>query len=135
MNNLIKRSFKIWAYTVSHGFLILRSPMRFPDQDDYDEIYDCNIDIEFTAVAYIDLPYSFLGLAIRELTENIPDKYIHYKNDLGFKVFEINSGGNIYHIVAGSYIIGENKWPLGEDRITNYRLEHDAILADSTSRI
>lgn len=41
-----KRNFKLWAYTVSHSSLLLRSEMRYSDQDEF-EIYTCNIDLEF----------------------------------------------------------------------------------------
>lgn len=130
MNDILNRTFKIWAYTVSHSFLILRSPMKFPDQDDYNEYYDYNIDIEFSAVAYLDLPNILKGIEIRELTERIPEKLIHYKNDLEFKIFEIKSENNIFYIVAGNYRIGKNKW-LNEDRIVNLNLEYDEIITTS----
>ncbi|RQO77095.1 hypothetical protein DBR40_10550 [Pedobacter sp. KBW01] len=130
MSDILNRVFQIWAYTVSHSFLILRSPMKFPDQDDSNELYDCNIDIEFSAVAYLDLPNILKGIEIGELTRCIPKKLIHYRKDLGFKIFEIKSENNIFYVVAGNYRIGKNKW-LIEDRVINSNLEYDEILAKS----
>lgn len=130
MNNLSYRVFKIWAYTVSHSFLILRSPMRFPDQDDFNEIYSYNIDIEFVAVAYLDIPNVLNGIEITELIDNIPVKLQHYKMDLGFKIFEIKSENNLFYIVAGNYRVGKNSW-LNEDRIANMNLEYDEIISTS----
>lgn len=130
MNNILNRVFKIWAYTVSHSFLILRSPMKFPDHDDYNESYDYNVDIEFSVVAYLDLPNVLRGITITELTERMPEKLIHYKKDLGFKIFKIKSEEHAFYIVAGSYRIGKNRW-LNEDRIVNLNLEYDEIIAKS----
>jgi hypothetical protein len=130
MNEILNRVFKMWAYTVSHSFLILRSPMKFPDQDDYNELYGCNIDIEFSAVAYLDLPNILKGIEIKELAGRIPEKLTHFKDDLGFKIFEIKSENNKFYVVAGNYRIGKNKW-LNEDRTVNFNLEYDEIIAKS----
>lgn len=54
MNELKNRLFKIWAYTVSHNFLILRSTLKYPDQEGYNDSFKYNIDIEFSAVAYLE---------------------------------------------------------------------------------
>ncbi len=130
MNHLKDRVFKIWAYTVSHSFLILRSPMKFSDQEGYNEFYDYNIDLEFSAVAYLDLPVFLQGIEIKEIKENIPQKLLRYRTDLGYKVFEIQSENNLFYVVAGNYRIGKNKW-LTEDRIINMNLEYVEILATS----
>ncbi len=130
MNELINRVFKIWAYTISHCFLILRSPQKFPDQDDFDENYNYNIDIEFSAVRYIDIPAILNGIEIRELINQIPEKFQSYKNEQGYKVFEIKSGEKYYYIVAANYRIGKNKW-VAEDRVSNMSLEYDIIIATS----
>lgn len=131
MNELADRFFTIWAYTVSHGFLILRSPLKFPDQDDFDERHTCNIDIEFTAVEYLDIPSTMRNLEIRELIDNIPEKFIRYKTH-NYKVFELKSDEGLFYIVAGSYRIGKNTW-LNQDRIFNMGmgLEYDSIIETS----
>lgn len=130
MSELINRVFKIWAYTVSHSFLILRSPQKFPDQDDFDKNHAYNIDIEFSAVAYMDVPTILNGVEIRELINHIPENLQQYKIEYGYKIFEIKSGEKYYYIVAGSYRIGKNRW-LAEDRVSNMNLEYDSIIATS----
>jgi hypothetical protein len=104
--------------------------MKFADQDDYNPLYDCNIDVEFSAVAYLDIPNILHGIEIIELTESIPPKLFHYKIDSGCKIFEIKSKNGTFYIVAGNYRIGKNKW-LNEDRIVNLNLEYDEIVATS----
>jgi hypothetical protein len=104
--------------------------MKFEDQSDYNEESSFNIDIEFSSVEYLDIPNIFNGLTITELTERIPSKFDHYKNNLNFRVFEIKSNQNLFYIVAGSYVIGKNRW-ISEDRVSNMSLEYDEIIATS----
>lgn len=127
MNEFSKRLFKFWAYTVSHSFLILRSPRVFPDQDGYDDALEYNIDIEFSAVAYLDVPTIMNGLIINQMEYNIPEKLIHYKLDLGYQIYEIESEGRFYYIVASSCRIGKSRW-VSEDRIQNMDLKYEEII-------
>jgi hypothetical protein len=130
MNNLLNRTFKIWAYTVSHNFLILRSPLVPKDVDDFKDSYDYNLDIEFTYVQYMDIPATLIISSLTELIINIPEKFHFYNIVLKCKVFEVISNDNRYYIVAGSYRIGTNKW-INEDRISNMSLAYDEILGES----
>jgi hypothetical protein len=123
-----KRPFKMWAYTVSHGFLILRSPMLFEDLEGYSEETNFNIDIEFIAVVYLDIPSLLNGVTISEITDDIPDKIKHYASSSGSKVFEIKSDGDCFYVVAGGFRIGKNYW-VSEDKILNMNLEYDEVLA------
>jgi hypothetical protein len=134
MKELKNRKFKLWAYTVSHSFLILRSPLKFSDEEGYSDFYDYNIDIEFSAVAYLDIPNMLRDIQIHELSINVPKKLEYYKKKLGFKVFEIQSESNFYYIVAGGYRIGKNKW-ISEDRIQDMSLEYDEILITTASNL
>jgi hypothetical protein len=130
MDELINRVFKIWAYTVSHSFLILRSPLKFPDQEGFDEKHSYNIDIEFSSVAYIDIPTVLNGIELRELINNIPEQLQQFKTNFGYRVFEIKTNRKYHYIVAGSYRIGKNTW-IAEDRVLNMKLEYDSIIATS----
>ncbi len=130
MKELKNRIFKIWAYTSSHSILILRSPLKYPDQEGYNESYIHNLDIEFSAVAYLDIPNIMEIIIINEIDSNIPLKLQYTKTKLGYKIFEIKSDGNTYYIAAGSYRIGKNKW-ISEDRVQNMNLEYDEIIATS----
>jgi hypothetical protein len=124
------RKFRIWAYTVSHSSLLLRSEMKYPDQDNYTESLSYNIDLEFWAVSYINIPSDILGISIREITAEALPKEIN-KELLIFdmKIFELKSGESKYYIIAGGLLIGKNKW-INNDRIFNsdLNLEYDEII-------
>lgn len=124
------RKFKIWAYVVSHSSLLLRSEMKYPDQDDYSEDEAYNIDLEFWAVSYIDIPTNLYELDIKEIA--VKDLCKDINQDLlmyNMKIFEIKSKKEKYHIVAGGLLIGKNKWE-NQDRIFDYQsnLVHDKII-------
>jgi len=127
------RKFRIWAYTVSHSSLILRSEMKYPDQDNYSENISYNIDLEFWEVNYISLPSDLLGINIIEITvEILPEEINRELLIHDMKIFELESFGSKYYVIAGGLLIGENKWQ-NQDRISDYRsnLEHDEILFNS----
>lgn len=124
------RSFQIWAYTVSHGFLLLRSPLILDDVDGHSSSMSYNIDIEFSGVGYIDLPDMFRGIEINEINQNIPEKFKAYPASLGYKVFEIKSAGTSFYVIAGGCRVGKNSWA-SEDRVSNFMLQYDEILASS----
>lgn len=132
MKELNNRVFKIWSYTVSHNSLILRSPQKFTDMEDYSVSMSYNIDIEFSDVNYIDIPTDLYNLTIKEIKKNadIPTNLLHFKTELKLKIFKILSLGKEYYIVAENYIIGKNTW-ISEDRISNVYLQHDEILETS----
>jgi hypothetical protein len=67
MNEFLNRTFKLWGYSVSHSFLILRSPMIFEDLEGYSAVTGYNIDIEFAAVQYLEVPCKLTSVKIREL--------------------------------------------------------------------
>lgn len=125
----LNRNFKLWAYTVSHSSLILRSEMRYPDQDD-SENYQCNIDLEFSAVSYINIPSKLERLSIKEINEKKLPKEID-RNLLiyNMKIFELQSNEKKYYIIAGSLLIGKNTWQ-NQDRIFDYNanLKHNEII-------
>jgi len=83
----IDRTFRLWAYSISHNYLVLRSPKVEADQLDCEESLSSNIDIEFITVQYIDISCLLSNIEMKELIE-ISDKYKKYKD---FKVFEIKS--------------------------------------------
>lgn len=124
------RTFRLWAYTVSHSSLLLRSEMKYPDLEDYSKDTSYNIDFEFWAVSYVDVPTDLLGVSIKEITEQELPKDIDrdlLKYDM--KIFQLQSKEHTYHIIAYGLLIGENRWET-QDRIFNYHsnLEHDKII-------
>jgi hypothetical protein len=102
--------------------------MLFEDLEGYSEETNFNIDIEFTAVVYLDIPSLLNGVTISEITDDIPDKIKHYASSSGSKVFEIKSDGDCFYVVAGGFMIGKNYW-VSEDKILNIDLEYDEVLA------
>jgi hypothetical protein len=61
------RTFRLWAYTISYSSLLLRSEMKYPDQDDFSKENSYNIDFEFWAVRYVDVPADFHGVVLKKL--------------------------------------------------------------------
>ena len=125
------RSFRFWAYTVSHNVLLLRSSLTFEDVDGYDPSMKYNIDIEFNGVGYIDIPDTIDGIELEEIAKELPKKFQRYSKSMGYKVFEIKSDGKLYYIIAAGYMIGKNAW-IEQNRILNPDLRHDEILAMSS---
>lgn len=124
------RHFKIWGYAVSHSFLILRSSMLYGDVDGYTESMSYNIDIEFSAVAYLDVPNTFKSIQVCEIVDSIPEKFIKYSKISGLRIFEIQSEGMYYFIIAGNCRVGKNKW-ISEDRIRNLDLDYEEVITTS----
>lgn len=124
------RSFSIWAYTVSHGSLLLRSNMLYPDQDNYSTDTSFNIDIEIWDVTYISIPTHMNNIIIREITIDLLPSGIEKKLcEFDRKIFEITSDHNKYYIIAYGLLIATNRWEQ-EDRIFHHHLnlEHDNII-------
>lgn len=124
------RKFKIWAYTVSHNSLILRSLMKFIGDDGFTEDVSYNIDVEFWTVTFINIPTSLVGIKIIEISEELLPKSIDRELcKYNQKIFELQDGDKKYHIIAGGLLVGVNRWE-NEDRIFNYdlNLEHDEVI-------
>lgn len=119
------RNFKPWAYTVSHAFLLIRSPNDADNESD--ALLSYNIDIEFWGVLYMDIPASFDSIEITEIKKDIPSRLSHYQNLKGVKFFQIVSNDNAYNIVAGGCRVAKSKW-LTENRVLQPELEYDEIL-------
>lgn len=122
------RKFKVWAYTVSHCSLLLRSEMKYKDSEDYSKETSYNIDIEFGSVVYINIPTYLQNIEITEISidllpEEISRKFMKY----GEKAFEIQCNGNKYYIIAANILVGTNNWE-SQDRIFNSNLKHNEIL-------
>lgn len=89
-----------------------------------------NIDIEFSAVAYLDVPDTLKSIQVHEIIENVPEKFNKYSKISGLKIFEIQSEGLCHFIIAGNCRAGKNRWIL-EDRIRNMGLDYEEIIAVS----
>ena len=125
-----QRNFRIWAYTVSHQSLLIRSYMTFPDMDSHTEDSSFNIDIEFLSVTYMNVPASLPDIAIRtvsadSLPENTDKRLFRYNE----KIFELSAGGRTYYVIASGMLVGTNRWE-NKDRIADYHqcLQHDYVI-------
>ncbi len=123
----------MWAYITSHSSLLLRSEMKYPDQEDYSENTSYNIDLEFWSVSYINTPTYLYEITIKEITQkelpaDIDKELLKYN----MKIFELESTGRKYYIFAGGLLVGKNSW-INQDRIFDYNLnlEQDEILAST----
>lgn len=76
----------------------------FEDQEEYRKELNFNIDIEFSGVAYIDLPNRIEEIKIREIKDMVPAKFQLYRTIVGLKIFEIKSHKKLYYIVASSFV-------------------------------
>ncbi len=123
------REFKLWAYTVSHCSLIIRSMMKFPDEEDFTDDTSNNLDIEFWAVTFIDIPVFLKSIKIREINEqDLPNHITRELCKYNQKIFEIEEDKK-YYIIAGGLLVGSNKW-VNRDRIFNHdmNLIHDIVI-------
>ncbi len=124
------RKFKIWAYSVSHRSLLIRSYLQFHDEEGYSDATSYNIDLEFLFVEYLDIKtvIDSISISIIEKENLITDLKVKFQPYEG-KIFEIKSSTQKFHIIADSLLIGTNTW-LQEDRIFNFnsKLIHDKII-------
>jgi hypothetical protein len=107
--------------------------MKYPDQENFTESLSCNIDLEFWAVSYINLPSTILGVNIREIVaEQLPKEINRELLIYDMKIFELESAKSKYFVIAGGHLIVENK-SINQDRIANYNLnlEHEKIIFNS----
>ena len=131
------RSFKIWAYTISHCSLLLRSPMKYFDEEGYSSSTAYNIDIEFWAVEYINIPTFLEDILIKKMQKNkVPSFLSPFLADKKNNLFEIQTKKQKYYVVAGGMLIGKNQWG-DKDRIFDFHqnLEHDEVLVHGIGRM
>jgi hypothetical protein len=104
------RYFTIFDFMISHGQLLLRAGK--------DDDNSKNIDIIFFGVRYIQLFISLLGVSIRLADDN--KNLIKYdcvnsflNNDENY-LFEIETKGGIFYIVASYFKVYENELEFNE---------------------
>lgn len=96
------REFQLWEYKVSHGSLLIRSPMG-PDISE-------NVDLVCVGVEYMAAPRHIRGL---DLVEATPKEIKELSELLGEELQQvhvriISSEGRRFPIVAASFRISEN---------------------------
>jgi hypothetical protein len=85
------RRFQLWAYTVGHGQLLLRSPKSAG--------LSTRVDVLFKNVAAIHLPTILDGLAVSEATEG-------QKSELRVQVDPLRLEGRRVFVVRGTNFMG-----------------------------
>lgn len=103
MINMSNRIFQFWEYKVSHGSLLIRSPMK--EEQQY------NIDIKFFGVLYLSIPRHFKGITIVDANRK---EEILIKKQIGqelnnSKIFVLESQNSRYLVVASQMKIDKNE--------------------------
>lgn len=104
------KKFYLADYVISHGQLLLRAD-KIQDDSGF------NIDIVFSSADYIQIPSHLNSIRI---TQNVDEKRFGYEQidrHLGgnvHKVFDIQTQGATYYIVASSFRVFENNLPFGQ---------------------
>lgn len=107
-----ERDFKVWEYQVSHGQLLIRSPIS-PATDRAPERVT-NIDIVCTGVEYMSLPRLLRGIVMAPATL----EEVRYIGALLGKTLTrdttatLASNDRRFHVVASSFVISENDWDI-----------------------
>jgi hypothetical protein len=102
MQDFSQRNFQLWEYRVSHGSLLIRSPMG-PGISE-------NVDLVCRGVEYLSAPRHIQGLDITEATR---EELENLSSLLGkvvpsSRVRVISSQGRRFPIVAASFTLSEN---------------------------
>lgn len=100
-----KKIFKLWYYAVSHKQMLLRSV-------DYAE--DCNIDIYFGDVSYVEIPMEINGVEILETTQEDMDYIKRRIGSTDKTITVLMSGNQKYFIVASVVKLMKNNLSLFE---------------------
>jgi hypothetical protein len=100
--------FKVWEYRVSHGQLLIRRPKTSE--------LSKNFDIMFYNVDYMDLPYAFSTLVVREPNaQDMAFAMDRTGKDLEKKrVFVLQNGERRHIVVAGKAVTTESTMGLFE---------------------
>lgn len=108
------RVFKIWEYQVSHGQLLIRSPVAPATSTSPERT--TNVDLVCLGVEYMALPRAFRGL---ELSQPTHDELKQLESLLGRPIDSNNvkvlsSEGKRFPVVASSFSLSENDWDIFE---------------------
>jgi hypothetical protein len=104
-----KRDFKLWDYRVSHGQLLLRSPMS-PD-------LNTNVDLQFWGVEFVRLPTVMHGIRLRLANDDEKTSVAgRYAPECNGSVFSCDEDGAAIVIAAGCRVL-ENAMDIFESSL------------------
>jgi hypothetical protein len=97
------RKFQIWAATSSLARLVLRSPK--------DGKNAANLDVCFTGVKYLGVPWYMDGLSIEKFeNSNFPDNQAAiYARKYSSCLFGLTISGEVFYVVAGKITVDYNE--------------------------
>jgi hypothetical protein len=106
--NFKNRTFQLWAYRVSHGSLLIRSPQSSEEK--------MNVDVICAGVEYLAVPRFFRGL---EIATPMPEEMRSLEEKLGRKLTSASvhilvSSMQRFPIVAASLKLEENEQDIFE---------------------
>ena len=98
-----QRRFQLWEYRVSHGSLLIRSPMGPEEQT--------NVDVLFDGVEYIGCPRMMRGLSVREgrVDDELQAEACVGAVILPERLLVLVSEGVSYYVVASACRVEENQ--------------------------
>ncbi|HLX54441.1 MAG TPA: hypothetical protein VKR58_10890 [Aquella sp.] len=123
------RYFKLFDVVVSHGQLLFRSQK--------DERNQCNVDIIFFDTKFIQIAQGLNGLTInivsdkKQIEYDSVHRYLSYRNNY---LFEIQSEGENYYIVASFLRVFENQLDFSETSLNYENVGRDKEIATSLGR-
>ena len=94
-----KRLFKLWYYTVSHKQMLLRSMGNNEN---------CNLDIYFGDVSYVEMPTIMDGMEILETTQEDIDYIAQKVGNTNEIITVLKSEGQKYFVVSSVMKVMEN---------------------------
>jgi hypothetical protein len=101
--NILSRRFAIAKVEIDHGFLLLRSE-GIDDQD--------NINVRFSNVVYLDLPWVLHGFVTSPSTSeeiSYAQKRYGYQHNDGLELTVLLSRGQRYFVLSSGYAISYDK--------------------------
>lgn len=99
MNAVYDRPFQVWAYTVGHGQLLLRSPKS--------ELLSTRVDLAFKDVGAINLPTHFSSLSVIEIaprTLGLPHEVVLHR-----KAWRLSVPGFQGFVIAATVFVHEDE--------------------------
>ncbi len=97
------RSFQLWAYSVSHAQLLIRSPRSKEDPK--------NIDVAFFGVGLIEVPSGFIGLTIEDASTKeakaVRRRRLRDSSDVDH-VYRLITDDEVFFVVAAHLRVSEN---------------------------
>ncbi len=96
------RPFQLWAYSVSHGQLLIRSARSREDPK--------NIDVAFFGVTRSDIPSGFFGLSIDEASTQETEIVFRPMGDVSQDdhLYRLRTGDKSFFVAAAAILVSEN---------------------------